>query len=367
METGRAGAPTGWPWGDRMRIPDLTELSPRLARSPLTDPRSLAGSLTFHLLLLAVASAAVLTAALPGEADRPQVIRGELDPVDNRAKPKGEGGGGPGDLGAERLAAALEPVAPTSPPPPSASSAPPADALLSEILPTASATSDAVRQSLPGPQTSVPGLLAGPGAGGGGGSGGGSGGGVGRGIGPGTEFFGARENASSFAYVIDCSGSMATRGSLDVAKRELINSLNRLPPDAKFGVVFYNLHATVFTDPRGQRALMPATAANKARVGTQLSAVVPDGGTDHMTALRAALALRPEVVFFLTDADLMTSSDVVSVLTEAGRTRIQAVEFGRGVDLGGESNPLRRLATATGGTYRYIDVYADNARFRRGR
>ncbi|MFO0889251.1 MAG: hypothetical protein U0790_08945 [Isosphaeraceae bacterium] len=34
---------------------------------------------------------------------------------------------------------------------------------------------------------------------------------------------------------------------------------------------------------------------------------------------------------------------------------IQAVEFGPGPDLG-QNTPLHRLATTTGGTYRYIDV-----------
>jgi len=166
---------------------------------------------------------------------------------------------------------------------------------------------------------------------------------------------GARDHAASFAYVIDCSGSMATRGSLDIAKRELMASLNQLAPDAHFAVIFYNLHATVFTDPVGRRGLMTATVANKGRVGVQLSHVVPDGGTDHMLALRAAFELKPEVIFFLTDADLMSQSDVTSLLNDAGTTRIQAVEFGRGVELIAE-NPLRRLSTSTGGTYRYIDV-----------
>ena len=61
------------------------------------------------------------------------------------------------------------------------------------------------------------------------------------------------------------------------------------------------------------------------------------------------------MIFFLTDADYMTNGDVNQILAEAGTTRIQAVEFGRGNDLGMET-PLRRMATATGGTYRYIDV-----------
>ena len=79
---------------------------------------------------------------------------------------------------------------------------------------------------------------------------------------------------------------------------------------------------------------MSATTANKRRIQLQLAEIRPDGGTDHMSALRTALALKPEVVFFLTDADLMTNGEVNEILAEAGATRIQAVEFGRGVNLG---------------------------------
>ena len=61
------------------------------------------------------------------------------------------------------------------------------------------------------------------------------------------------------------------------------------------------------------------------------------------------------MIFFLTDADLMTNGDVNEILAEVGTTRIQAVEFGRGINLG-ERTPLRRLATTTGGAYLYIDV-----------
>ncbi len=74
-----------------------------------------------------------------------------------------------------------------------------------------------------------------------------------------------------------------------------------------------------------------------------------------MLALREAFKLKPEVIFFLTDADLMSNSDVNEILTEVGKTRIQAVEFGRGTELG-QQTPLARLATTTGGRYLYIDV-----------
>jgi hypothetical protein len=74
-----------------------------------------------------------------------------------------------------------------------------------------------------------------------------------------------------------------------------------------------------------------------------------------MVALRTALGLKPEVIFFLTDSRDMDDKHVNAILAEAQGTRIQAVEFGSGTDLGMQ-RPLRRLATTTGGTYRYIDV-----------
>ena len=148
---------------------------------------------------------------------------------------------------------------------------------------------------------------------------------------------------------------MATRNSLDVAKREMLSSINQLPPDTQFAVIFYNLQARLLSNSQGERGLMAATATNKARVQTQLETIAPLGGTDHMLALREALKLKPEVIFFLTDADLMTNSDVNAILAEVGSTRIQAVEFGRGTELG-ERTPLGRLAITSGGSYLYVDV-----------
>ena len=43
-----------------------------------------------------------------------------------------------------------------------------------------------------------------------------------------------------------------------------------------------------------------------------------------MLALRKALELKPEVIFFLTDAEDMTRADVDEILAEVGSTRIQA-------------------------------------------
>ncbi|WP_435017293.1 vWA domain-containing protein [Tundrisphaera sp. TA3] len=319
------------------------------ARSPLTDPRSLASSFAIHALALVVASLVAFRVVGIEEPPKPNPsMVGEIDPIDTRA-PSQDGGGAAGELGGETSEVAVENGVPLQ-----ATRDPAADELLAEIIPRRSGVEPGP-QVLPGPSTSGLGLMPGPGTGGGGGAGGGSNLGAGTGTGPGTEFFGVRDRAGSYAYVIDCSGSMSARDSLDVAKRELLASLNRLPPEGRFGVVFYNLTPTVFTDPQGRQALMPAIPASKERVRALLQGIQPYGGTDHMTAIRSAIALKPEVIFFLTDADLMTRQDVTQIRSMLGKTRIQVVEFGVTGSLG-DSAPLQSLARETGGSYRYIDV-----------
>jgi von Willebrand factor type A domain len=319
-----------------------------LRRSPLTDPRALVLSLAIHALLLVLASVLAFRVVVPGQESGPgRALTGELEGVDNRAKADSSGGSGDPEGRAADLSA--EPGIPAPP-----TRDPAADALISEILPTREST-ELISQTLPGPSTSGLGMLNGTGSGEGAGQGGAVVGGGGKASGPGTEFFGVKDRGNSFAYVIDCSGSMTTRGSLDVAKAELLASLARLSPDARFAVVFYNSDAKVFTDPSGKPGMMAATPANKARVRTLLAGVQPDGGTDHSLALQTAFKLKPEVIFFLTDADLIARQDVAVYVAQAGETRIQAVEFGQVSGLGG-SAPLKLLARLTGGTYRYIDV-----------
>lgn len=327
---------------------------PEFGRSPLTDPRSLGASAAFHVALLAVGSLALLGVSLPEGPKPPAVLNAEVGPVDNRV-PEELGGGSPGDLGGmasievaalatdrrreEKGAGRREGAAET---------------LLSDVLP-APAESKAAEGLPSGPATTGLGLLPGEGPGGGNGSGGGSGGGQGPGIGPGTEFFGTPERASSFAFVIDYSGSMSHLRALQIAKAELLSSLDRLPPDAKFAVVFYNMEPTVLPDPEGRPGLMAATADSKGRIRSRMESIRPLGGTDHAKALRAAIALKPEVIYFLTDAEKMAEDDAESLRGEAGSIRIQAVEFGDGPATGG-STPLRTLATATGGTFRHVDL-----------
>ena len=64
------------------------------------------------------------------------------------------------------------------------------------------------------------------------------------------------------------------RNSLEVAKREPLSSLDQLPPDARFSVIFYNLEARSSPTPTGSRA-MPATSANKRECRTSYALSSP--------------------------------------------------------------------------------------------
>jgi hypothetical protein len=275
------------------------------------------------------------------------VLHAELGPVDNRV-PAAEGGGAPGELGSQTLP---DPIRMTQAGRTARQTA--TDALLADALPAPTSAG----AGLSGPVGRISGLLPGLGIGGGGGEGGGAGGGVGRGIGPSTEFFGARERAGSFTYLIDRSGSMTRHDSLGLAKRELLASLSQLPPDARFGVIFYALEPAELADAQGQTGLMPATTANKERVRTRLAEIKAIGGTDPVRALHAAFAQKPEVVFFLTDGQELSPERAQELRAAAGATRILAIEFGHGPSPE-KADPLKTLAIETGGSYRYIDVTA---------
>ncbi len=227
------------------------------------------------------------------------------------------------------------------------------NALLDRIVPPQPSTLPPDPE--PGTETGGLGLMLGTSGLGSSGSGGGSGSGIGTGRGPSTAFFGAREHADSFAYVIDCSGSMATHDAIGLAKRELMASLDQLPPDARFGILFYTTRFSVFPDAAGHPALMPATSTNKERVHARLTQIRPDEGTDPRPAVERALALQPEVLFLLTDGQELSYKDVDILTAHRGTTRIHTIDFG-GSSPAPETAPLRRLAARTGGTYRHVNT-----------
>ena len=171
-----------------------------------------------------------------------------------------------------------------------------------------------------------------------------------------TRFFGARAEGRKFVYVIDRSGSMSEQDALGAAKRELLASLEALPPETQFQIIFYNLRAEMMPLGGPSRRLVFASAANKAAARRYLDTIVADNGTDHLPALKAALALDPDVIFFLTDADDFRLHDAKQATAlNTTHAQIHAIEFGKGQTIAGPS-ALRDLASSNAGTYRYVTI-----------
>lgn len=162
-----------------------------------------------------------------------------------------------------------------------------------------------------------------------------------------TVFFEAPARGHSVVYVLDRSISMGLNGALGLVKTELLRSLAQLPPQARFQVVFFNRTAeTVHVD--GQVTLLPASATNKQRVAGQLESLRAEGGTDHLPALKLALSLAPDVIYFLTDGNDLTPEHIRAVTQlNHGRSLIHTIDFGST-----EHGPMQALAAANRGMWR---------------
>ena len=182
-----------------------------------------------------------------------------------------------------------------------------------------------------------------------------------------TSLFGASDRGSKFVYVIDRSWSMEGEGigvtPMSMAKTELIASISRLDETQQFQIVMYNEAPTVLVADNGRFDYFFGTDVQRLDAVRQMSLVQPTGGTSHFPALKRALELAPDVVFFLTDGqEPALSAKELNQLSRLGRgARIHCIEFGKGPPIAGfgvglPGNWLKKLASANEGTYVYHDV-----------
>lgn len=177
---------------------------------------------------------------------------------------------------------------------------------------------------------------------------------------PGAAFMGVRDQGSRIVFVVDSSASMANDNAMRSAKAALVSSLQTLTETQQFQIIFYNNTPTPLRLRKNAAAEMAfATEVNKTFARQYIVGVQPDLGTDHLPAIKLALRLTPDVIFFLTDADepQLTNGELLEIQRlNQGRTRIHTIEFGRGAALGNQLNFLQKLAQQNGGTHRYYDV-----------
>ena len=119
--------------------------------------------------------------------------------------------------------------------------------------------------------------------------------------GPGPEFFGLGKRARGahkIVYVVDRSGSMMT--TFQAVRNELQNSVDGLRRNQKFHVIFFNAGPPLENRPK---TLVPATAVQKRRLFEFLETIHAEGSTDPIPAMERAFAVKPDLIYFLTDGD----------------------------------------------------------------
>jgi len=174
------------------------------------------------------------------------------------------------------------------------------------------------------------------------------GGGLGAaGLGAKVGFYGIEAEGRRFVFVADCSGSMS--GSrLQQLKAELQKSINVLPDQAEFYIVFFNDEAI----PMRSMACVQATTALKRRHLKWADTIASDGGTDPSGAIQIALTLEPTVMFLVTDGEFpfQPTLDVIRRLNVWRKVQIHTIAIGQpGAEL-----ILRRISEENRGVYRFV-------------
>jgi hypothetical protein len=172
-----------------------------------------------------------------------------------------------------------------------------------------------------------------------------------------VKVFGVEGTGNKFVYLFDRSASMEG-APLAAAKQQLIKSLESIDELQQFHIIFFNQRLQAFDLTGGTRRIAFGTDRNKKLAARFIKSVAADGGTARFPALKHALALQPNVIFFLTDADdPMTPKEVAEIarINERITAQICVIEFGAN-DKPPKHNFLIQLAQENRGQYGYVNV-----------
>jgi hypothetical protein len=145
---------------------------------------------------------------------------------------------------------------------------------------------------------------------------------------------------ASVVYVIDCSSSMSGDRFNRVA-RGVIDAVSQMTDQQQFAVLLFNTVAMQI-DGGG---LIPATAANRQVLASQLSQVLPVGGTDPTDALLIALQMKPETMVVFSDGEFDRS--IVQQITSLNHSSAKRIHINC-VGIQSTVSVLRELASKNG-------------------
>jgi len=185
-----------------------------------------------------------------------------------------------------------------------------------------------------------------------GGNGNGRGDGTGDGQGAGVPFFELRAEGRRFVYVVDGSLSMnhpypgEYKTRFNRLKIEMARSISKLNAESEFFIIFFNDQA----HPMPAAAMQPARSDIRAKSFQWLASVMAEGRTDPRPALKMALKMRPDVIYFLTDGEF--PPEIARDLEKLTQREVTVHTFAL-------ANPdaeatLRVVAERNGGKYTFV-------------
>lgn len=179
-----------------------------------------------------------------------------------------------------------------------------------------------------------------------------SGRGTGHGAATTTTFFQVPARGQTIVYLIDVSASMGPSGALEEARQELLASIRRLPPQVRFQIIVFHSQAHCLLP--GSSGWLAAGPETLGRVETALRDVRAEGKTEYDQALKWGLAMKPDVLFLLTDGrDLPVHLVQEATRMNDGRSVIHAIELSNGVRPA-EEGALQHLARQNRGAFQLV-------------
>ena len=125
-----------------------------------------------------------------------------------------------------------------------------------------------------------------------------------------------RVQANKIVYVVDFSGSIIV--AVDDLRRELKRSIGRLSPAQSFNVIVFYSEDERFKTESFAAQLQSATEQTRTAFFQWIDRKAPRGQTRPLSAVRRALALQPEAIFFFSDG--LFEDSVVEEVTRANRS-----------------------------------------------
>jgi hypothetical protein len=156
-------------------------------------------------------------------------------------------------------------------------------------------------------------------------------------------------NPKRVVFLCDASKTMKDRFA--VFAPEITKAVNALEPGQSFNIIFL-INGKVVS--LGQ-TLLPASKENKTKAADFVKKAVPAGATTAAPGMRAAFAVKPEVIYFATDGGFTDTDQLIQAthtLNKEKRVRIDTLAiFNRSERYEGV---LKQIAEENGGMFKFI-------------